>query len=627
MSIKSRLMVFMAIMLVSATGFVVTMAYQSLRSQMTQQIESELKTALSGRSQALNFWMKQRKDAIATVAGNIANHDSPYKELQLGKSAGKFDQLFLGFADKRMVYDRSDKKPKEGYDPTSRPWYKLANEHKQVIDTQPYLFASTGALGISIAAPVLNHGEMLGVVGGDISLDEVLSVVNNIGLPGNGYAFLITQDGNIVAYPNKEFILKKITDALPGVDVASLLRSESHPVLQEVVLPSGSLSMVSGIKVADSNWVLGVVIDQGVFYEPVKKLLLNSIVFGVLFAGVAIGLTSLVLTKLLKGIIDLRNAITDIASGGADLTRRLNEHSQDEVGETAKGFNRFAGSLSAMFSNIRQGVEDLNSAAESLKNTTAAITVESASQADAANNVAVKVEEITGSIRLIAENAEQAESAINTTSVASENTATVVTSLIGNIGQISAEVARLGATLDSLGNRSSEMNSIIRAISEIADQTNLLALNAAIEAARAGEAGRGFAVVADEVRKLAERTSNSTVQISSLITATHEEIQSALSDMQLAQSSVTAGVEYSEVVKTQITLIHEGLARGVLSIQDIARSTREQSLAATDMASAAERTTEMVEHTDRAIQEANRTADQLKEISANLHQLTGRFII
>ena len=202
-----------------------------------------------------------------------------------------------------------------------------------------------------------------------------------------------------------------------------------------------------------------------------------------------------------------------------------------------------------------------------------------------------------------------------------------VAGLSGDIDQISSEVGRLATTLDSLGRRSSEMNSIIAAIREIAEQTNLLALNAAIEAARAGESGRGFAVVADEVRKLAERTAKATVDIGSLIDATHGDIRSALTDMNDTQRSVGTGLSASQAVATEIAGIEDEVARVVASIRDIAASTREQSVATNEMANAAEQANRMTMQTDQAVQRATATVSELNALSHRLHELVGRFRI
>ena len=563
MSLKQRLLAFVVVLLGVVVAALTSLAYQEMREEIVTGVTYEIESAVRGNREAISRWSEQRRDAMSAAAARLNDGATdPRPFLNTGKDAGRFEQTFAGYADKRMLYNLADKKAAEGYDPTSRPWYKLAVEKRVAIATEPYVFASTKKLGITFARAFESHG-VTGVVGGDITLEDVIAIVTRIQLRGDGYAFLATRDGKVVAHAKPDSTLKPVAEVMPGFDAAALQNAGDTIALREMTI-DGRTKYVAVTSIPGADWALAAVIDKAAILAPLTTLLWSLILSGVLVAALGAVATHFALARLLKDLFGLRDALTEIASGQGDLTRQLPVTARDEIGQTAEAFNRFIASLRTMFLEVRDNATQLNSGIDDLS---------------------------------------------------------------GDIDQISSEVGRLATTLDSLGRRSSEMNSIIAAIREIAEQTNLLALNAAIEAARAGESGRGFAVVADEVRKLAERTAKATVDIGSLIDATHGDIRSALTDMNDTQRSVGTGLSASQAVATEIAGIEAEVARVVASIRDIAASTREQSVATNEMANAAEQANRMTMQTDQAVQRATATVSELNALSHRLHELVGRFRI
>lgn len=623
MTLKQRLTAFVIALVAIAIAALTTLAYKGMRDEIISGITFEIESAMHGNKEAIARWLNQRQDAISSAAQSVASASDPRSFLNQGKDAGRFEQTFAGYADKRMIYNAADKKPSEGYDPTARPWYVMAKAKNEAITTAPYVFSTTKKLGVSVGRAFDANG-VSGVVGGDISLEEVISIVTGIQLRGDGYAFLATRDGKIVAHAKPDSTLKSVSEVMQGFDASSLSASDGKVVVREMVV-DGRAKFVAVTPIRGVDWSLAAVIDKSAILSPLTTLLWSLILSGIVVAGLGAIAAHFALTRLLKDLFVLRDALTEIASGQGDLTRQLPINSKDEIGQTADAFNRFIASLRTMFLEVKNNAVQLNSGLDDLNGVTKTLSSESERQAESLSATAATIEEITVSINHIAENANQADAVASRTGEISSASRKAVGDLAQGINQIATEVGQLAGTLDSLGQRSEQMNSIIAAIREIAEQTNLLALNAAIEAARAGESGRGFAVVADEVRKLAERTSKATIDIGALIDATYGDIRSALTDMEGTQRSVESGLSASKSVASEIATIEGEVSRVVTSVRDIAASTREQSIATNEMANAAEQANRMTMQTDQAVQSASQTVAELSNLSRCLHELVGRF--
>lgn len=177
MSLKQRLLALVVAMIMLVIAALSGIAYWQMRIQIVDGVNKEIEASVRGNREALSRWIAQRRDAIEAAANRLTSEGDPLPFLNAGKDAGRFDQTFAGYGDKRMIYNLAEKKPPEGYDPTARPWYKLASEVKATVVTAPYIFASTKKPGITVARPFTVAGQPA-VVGGDISLEEMIALVN-----------------------------------------------------------------------------------------------------------------------------------------------------------------------------------------------------------------------------------------------------------------------------------------------------------------------------------------------------------------------------------------------------------------------------------------------------------------
>jgi methyl-accepting chemotaxis protein len=315
----------------------------------------------------------------------------------------------------------------------------------------------------------------------------------------------------------------------------------------------------------------------------------------------------------------------EISKGEGDLTVRLPVRSNDEVGQAAGAFNQFLERLHGMFKEVRSEASEVNNEVAVVAQTAARVVSDFSRQTEELSSTAATIEEVTVSIGQIADTVRQTEGAMETADGESAKSAESIEQMSSEIGKIAETMNSLSSVVVRLGSRSDEIAGIVGAIKEVAEQTNLLALNAAIEAARAGEQGRGFAVVADEVRKLAERTANATVEIGRMIDSIRGEMMSAVRGMNDAQSIVQSGVQLAEQATGGIKTIRQQVSSVVSRMHDIAGATAEQAVATTDMAKRAEQVNSMIQassNTLAAAEQALRSANQRAE---RLRQMVARF--
>ena len=441
-------------------------------------------------------------------------------------------------------------------------------------------------------------------------------------LPGDGYAFLITQDGLVIAHPTKDSGLKKIGDVIPGFDLGS---ANKDGKLQLASL-AGESALTTLFPVGKTGWLMGVVVPEAKATAAISRLLYGMLGLMLGALVVVFFVISLGVSRLMNGISLLRDAMRGMSTGrGGDLTATLVVDSKDEVGQTKDAFNRFLAALRDMVGEVKGNTSRLLDGIETVGKATDNISASSSQQANAANATAAAVEEMTVSVAHIAESARNAEQMTRASGAASRELASEVRATADEIALISDTVKQLETVLKELDSRSMQISNIVGVIKEIADQTNLLALNAAIEAARAGEQGRGFAVVADEVRKLAERTGVSTVEIGNMIQLIQEETKSAVGSMERAVIQVKVGVEKSQAVTHSIERIEQSTLAVEQALGTIATATAEQSSASQDIARNIEHIHSMTQSSDVSVHETQVQTQQLRQLADDLRRLMDRF--
>lgn len=403
---------------------------------------------------------------------------------------------------------------------------------------------------------------------------------------------------------------------------SGLVKIEQAQLSPEVSFSAGSQAIGSTLRLYDvaATHFIGMLKERVLVAERKRVFLLGLILSmlalgGYLFVGTY--------ASIHGAITELREAASRFASG--DLTGRVKLAVKDELVDVADSFNNMADHIGHLIDNIAQAVSRITHSSTELSVMSEQVARGSQEQSNAASDMAAAVEQITVSIAMVADSARRADEVAAESRMLSANGLQIVQSTVGEMRNIADSMRDSAVKVDSLSENSTQISEILGVIKSIADQTNLLALNAAIEAARAGEAGRGFAVVADEVRKLAERTSQATTQIGDMVEKIRVKTTKAVVGMEHGCAQTETGVELANRAGQSMELINDGAAQVTHTVSEIAAATQEQSTASTEIARNVERIARMAEENSQAVRQSAEAAQRMEEEAARLSAALQRF--
>jgi len=339
----------------------------------------------------------------------------------------------------------------------------------------------------------------------------------------------------------------------------------------------------------------------------------------------AIACAVLVTRSITRPVGDLVRVADQLAAG--NLGVRMQATSGDEVGQLQNAFVRMADALNEALGQVNGGARQVGDAARQLENDSQTVFKSIEAQSEFASAMAAALEEMSTSVDHIAAISQEARDASTVASTKANTSAHSIRQMVDRIDTVAETINRSSETAQMLGSESERISSIVTVIKEVADQTNLLALNAAIEAARAGEQGRGFAVVADEVRKLAEKTTHSTQEISAMVASIQSGTQQMSSRLTAAVSAVQDGLEEARSAGNMVHEIDADAQSVQRAIDDVSSALQEQSAAGRDIAARVENIVQMAEETSAAAHSMSGASSDMKSLAEMLHASVQRFTL
>ncbi|ELV8689194.1 methyl-accepting chemotaxis protein [Vibrio vulnificus] len=585
---KSRIYSSVALLVALSLGILGTLNIISLKEKMVSSLISETQNKLNYHVDELQHAVTTQLKAVELGARHFNAQLSDEQNVNLvrllAESAG-ISNIIMAYEDGRsyMSLHKSGISTSE-QNFNQREWYQNAKSGNSAKLTDIYVDKITGEKVVSATMPVYYQGQFQGVLLGDILLSDIIKMVSDMRFAG-GAATLTDKNAVFFASDDPNDIGKTPSQVSPVFgDMERAFFNQQQGHLQFPYLGIEFDGYFQRVNLTQEQyWTLMVFVDQDTALAGVREAQNEAIVTGVILLLVSAVVMVLTLEHAYKPLLKLKKAVLGLSKGSGDLTARLTVEGGDDLAQISEGFNRFVQSLQGMMLQVSEASQNISSNIVQLNQTAVENEKVLITHSAETDQVVTAITEMSESARSVAENVTQSNRITEGASKEAKQSLEIVNNAVTTVSALVNDVEEMSNRIVSMNQDANKISEVLNVIGEISEQTNLLALNAAIEAARAGEQGRGFAVVADEVRALAARTQNSTTEISEMLSKLLDGTSSVVASMERTKQQCQSTASKTSEVSNSLNLMSDSV-RDIDDVStQIAAATEEQSTVAAEL--------------------------------------------